>query len=62
VTVETVVDRASRLVAALSDRRAVTRTSFYVTGLLQPGVTVAKANAQLQAVASEFRREFPTLT
>ncbi|HKV78874.1 MAG TPA: ABC transporter permease [Candidatus Sulfotelmatobacter sp.] len=36
--------------------------SFYVTGLLQPGVTVAQANAQLQAVAPEFRREFPTLT
>ena len=35
--------------------------SFYVTGLLQPGVTVAEANAQLQAVAPEFRREFPTL-
>ena len=35
--------------------------SFYVTGLLQPGVTVAQANAQLQAVAPEFRREFPRL-
>ncbi|HKV79746.1 MAG TPA: ABC transporter permease [Candidatus Sulfotelmatobacter sp.] len=35
--------------------------SFYVTGLLQPGVTVAQANAQLQAVAREFRREFPSL-
>ena len=35
--------------------------SFYVTGLLQPGVTVAQANAQLQAVAHEFRREFPSL-
>ena len=34
---------------------------FYVTGLLQPGVTVAQANAQLQAVAHEFRREFPSL-
>jgi predicted permease len=32
-----------------------------VTGLLQPGVTVAQANAQLQAVAPEFRREFPSL-
>ena len=36
--------------------------SFYVTGLLQPGVTVAQANAQLQAVAPEFRREFPSLS
>jgi predicted permease len=35
--------------------------SFYVTALLQPGVTVAQANAQLQAVAHEFRREFPSL-
>lgn len=35
--------------------------SFYVTGLLQPGVTVAQANTQLQAVAPEFRREFPSL-
>jgi len=35
--------------------------SFYVTGLLQPGVTVEQANAQLQAVAPEFRREFPNL-
>jgi putative ABC transport system permease protein len=35
--------------------------SFYVTGLLQPGVTLAQANAQLQAVAPEFRREFPSL-
>jgi predicted permease len=35
--------------------------SFYVTGLLQPGVTVAQANAQLQTVAYEFRREFPSL-
>jgi putative ABC transport system permease protein len=35
--------------------------SFYVTGMLQPGVTVAHVNAQLQAVANEFRREFPNL-
>jgi predicted permease len=35
--------------------------SFYVTGLLQPGVTVAQANAQLLAVSPEFHREFPTL-
>jgi predicted permease len=35
--------------------------SFYVTGLLQPGVTITQANAQLQAVAHEFRREFPSL-
>src|SRR5579863_5428110 len=35
--------------------------SFYVTALLQPGVTVAQANAQLLAVSPEFRREFPTL-
>jgi putative ABC transport system permease protein len=35
--------------------------SFYVTGLLQPGLTVAQANAQLQEVAHQFRREFPSL-
>ena len=35
--------------------------SFYVTGLLQPGITVAAANTQMQAVAPEFRREFPNL-
>jgi len=35
--------------------------SFYVTGLLQPGVTIAQANTQLQAVALEFRQEFPSL-
>ncbi len=32
---------------------------FYVTGLLQPGVTVAQANAQLLAVYPEFHRDFP---
>jgi predicted permease len=32
---------------------------FEVTGLLQPGVTVAQANAQLRAVSSEYHREFP---
>jgi len=35
--------------------------SFYVTALLRPGVTVAQANTQLQAIAPEFRREFPKL-
>jgi putative ABC transport system permease protein len=35
--------------------------SFCVTGLLRPGVTIAQANAQLLAVAPEFRREFPNL-
>jgi putative ABC transport system permease protein len=35
--------------------------SFYVSALLQPGITVAQANAQLQAVATEFRHEFPSL-
>jgi putative ABC transport system permease protein len=34
---------------------------FYVTGLLQPGVTVAQTNAQLLAVSPEFQREFPNL-
>jgi predicted permease len=32
---------------------------FEVTGLLQPGVTVAQANAQLRAASSEYHREFP---
>jgi predicted permease len=32
---------------------------FEVTGLLQPGVTVAQANAELLAVGSEYHREFP---
>jgi putative ABC transport system permease protein len=33
---------------------------FEVTGLLQPGVTVAQANAALAALGPEFHREFPT--
>ena len=32
---------------------------FFMTGLLQPGVTVAQANAQLKAVYSEYHREYP---
>ena len=32
---------------------------FYVTGLLQPGITEAQANAQLQAASPEYQREYP---
>ena len=32
---------------------------FEVTGLLQPGVTVAQANVQLRATSPEYHREFP---
>jgi predicted permease len=32
---------------------------FEVTGLLQAGVTVAQANAQLRAASPEYHREFP---
>jgi putative ABC transport system permease protein len=32
---------------------------FEVTGLLQPGVTVEQANAQLRAASAEYHREFP---
>jgi len=32
---------------------------FEVTGLLQPGITVAQANAQLLAAGPEYHREFP---
>jgi putative ABC transport system permease protein len=32
---------------------------FEVTGLLQPGVTLAQANAQLRAASPEYHREFP---
>ncbi len=32
---------------------------FEVTGLLQPGVTVAQANAQLQEAGPQYHREFP---
>jgi predicted permease len=32
---------------------------FEVTGLLQPGVTVVQANAQLRAASTEYHREFP---
>jgi putative ABC transport system permease protein len=32
---------------------------FETTGLLQPGVTVAQANAQLRAVSPQYHREFP---
>jgi predicted permease len=32
---------------------------FEATGLLQPGVTVAQANAQLRAASPEYHREFP---
>ena len=32
---------------------------FLMTGLLQPGVTVAQANAALAAASPEFHREFP---
>jgi predicted lysophospholipase L1 biosynthesis ABC-type transport system permease subunit len=33
---------------------------FELTGLLQPGVTVAQANAELRAAMPEFHREFPS--
>ena len=32
---------------------------FEVTGLLQPGVTVAQANAELHAASPEYHRQFP---
>ncbi|MGA2539596.1 MAG: ABC transporter permease, partial [Terracidiphilus sp.] len=32
---------------------------FEVTGMLQPGVTVAQANVQLRAVSAEYHREVP---
>lgn len=32
---------------------------FEVTGLLQPGVSIAQANAQLRAASPEYHREFP---
>ena len=32
---------------------------FYVTGLLQPGLTVARANAAMLAASPEYHREFP---
>jgi predicted permease len=32
---------------------------FEVTGVLQPGVTVTQANAQLRAASPEYHREFP---
>jgi putative ABC transport system permease protein len=32
---------------------------FFVTGLLQPGITVAQANAQLRAASSQYHREYP---
>jgi len=32
---------------------------FYMTALLQPGVTVAQANSQLQVVYAEYHREYP---
>jgi putative ABC transport system permease protein len=32
---------------------------FFMTGLLQPGVTVAQANAALAALSSEYLREYP---
>ena len=32
---------------------------FYVTGLLQPGGTVAQANVQLLAAGAEYHREYP---
>ena len=32
---------------------------FEATGLLQPGVTVAQANAELRAASPEYHREFP---
>jgi putative ABC transport system permease protein len=34
---------------------------FYVTGLLQPGVTVSRANAQLGVASSDYQREHPAL-
>jgi putative ABC transport system permease protein len=32
---------------------------FYTTGVLQPGLTVAQANAELLAASPEFQREYP---
>ena len=32
---------------------------FFMTGVLQPGVTVAQANAELAALSSEYLREYP---
>jgi putative ABC transport system permease protein len=32
---------------------------FYVTGLLQPGITVAQANTQLVVASHEYSREYP---
>ena len=32
---------------------------FYMTGLLQPGVTISQANAELAALSSEYLREYP---
>lgn len=34
---------------------------FYTTGVLQPGVTVAQANAELLAASPGFHREYPIL-
>ena len=36
-----------------------TNTSFYVTGVLQPGMTLAQANAALAAGTPEYLREYP---
>ena len=33
---------------------------FYVTGVLQPGVTIAQANAALATTSHEYLREYPT--
>jgi putative ABC transport system permease protein len=34
---------------------------FFMTGVLQPGVTIAQANAALAALSPEYRREYPKL-
>jgi putative ABC transport system permease protein len=36
-------------------------TDSLVAGMLKPGITVAQANAELMAVAPEYRREFPNI-
>ena len=36
-----------------------TNVFFYVTGLLQPGVTIAQANAALAVASPEYLREYP---
>ena len=41
----------------LSDQVGGLNVFFYVTGLLQPGVTIAQANAALAVASPEYLRE-----